>query len=269
MAQQGAVGCLGLVLIAVLLYACNANDGPTPEQEAYRQKYEDSRRVADRAAQPGTPEHEEVTRMLEQDAWSGAPSGASNTRAPRQEMTLSPWPFDAASVTLNCRNPAGNRSGMVTVTTPDGREYAVNGTARRNYPEMRPIWLDDPQVHGLKIISPALQVGLALCLGAGQSAPPLRLTRGAAQANSAQAGPRLREPGPPPTADASHEPPMACEASQNQADRTLMARARRMALRDAEQFSRGQPVRSYESWVSAEAPEIVCGRVWFDAESAR
>ncbi len=182
--------------------------------------------------------------------------------------TLDPWPFDAASVTLNCRYPTGHGSGSITVTTPDGREYAVNGLARRNYPDMRPIWLEDPQVHGLKInIGAAIEAGHALCLGAGQAAPPLRLTRGAARTNSVQAEPRLREPGPPPTPDASHEPPMACEASQNQADRVLMARARRMALRDAEQFSRGQPVRSYESWVSAEAPEIACGRVWFDAES--
>jgi|CXWL01.1.fsa_nt_gi hypothetical protein len=66
---------------------------------------------------------------------------------------------------------------MVTATTPDGREYALNGTARRDYPDVRPLWLDDPQVHGLKInIGDAIQRGLDLCLGAGDAAPPLHVS---------------------------------------------------------------------------------------------
>lgn len=192
-------------------------------------------------------------------------SACGSEPAPPPAATLDPWPFDAASVTLNCRNPAGQGSGMVTVTTPDGREYAVNGTARRNYPDMRPIWLDDPQVHGLKInIGPAIEAGRALCLGAGQAGPPLRLTRGAARTNSVQAGPPLHAPGPP--SSPFSVTPLACEASTHSNDRRLMARARDAALRDAEALSTRQPVRPYISWVSAEAPEIACGMVWFDAE---
>jgi hypothetical protein len=66
---------------------------------------------------------------------------------------------------------------MVTATTPDGREYALNGTARSDYPDVRPLWLDDPQVHGLKVnIGDAIQRGLDLCLAAGAAAPPLHVS---------------------------------------------------------------------------------------------
>lgn len=102
----------------------------------------------------------------------------------RQEAagpTLYPWPFDVPSVTLACRNPVGRGTGMVTVTTPEGREYAVNGLAHSRYPEFDPIWLDDPQTPGLKInIGEAIDRGLALCLGPQRAAAPVRLTPGVA-----------------------------------------------------------------------------------------
>lgn len=115
-----------------------------------------------------------------------SPSAGASTTAPlRAESesapTLYPWPFDAPSVTLACRNPTARRAGMVTATTPDGREYAVNGTARSRYPEVDSIWLDDPQVAGLKVnIGGAIDRGLALCLGANRAASPLRVMPGQA-----------------------------------------------------------------------------------------
>jgi len=108
--------------------------------------------------------------------------GAAPSRRPQAtQPTLYPWPFDAPSVTLACRNPTGRRAGMVTITTPDGQEYAVNGTARSQYPEVDPLWLDDTETPGLKInIGGAIDRGLGLCLGAGNAAAPLRLTPGVA-----------------------------------------------------------------------------------------
>jgi hypothetical protein len=76
---------------------------------------------------------------------------------------------------------------MVTITTPDGQEYAVNGLARSRYPDVDPLWLDDPQNPGLKInIGGAIDAGLGLCLGPGNAAAPLRLT------------PEVAPPPPPP-----------------------------------------------------------------------
>ena len=71
-------------------------------------------------------------------------------------------------------------------------------------------------------------------------------------------------PGPPPP-QVPGIAPAACEASQNSADRSLLAEARAAAMADASAFSRGQQVRYAEGSVSAEAPNIVCGSLYFDA----
>ena len=95
------------------------------------------------------------------------------------DATLYPWPFSVPSVTLACRNPAGPRHGDATVTTDDGREFALNGLARRSHPDVMPIWLPDPQTEGLRIsVGPAISRALDLCLNSGEAAPPLRVAPG-------------------------------------------------------------------------------------------
>lgn len=129
---------------------------------------------------PAPPATEEISPPAETATTADAAPTPARTE-PDAGPTLYPWPFDAPSVTLACRNPTARRAGMVTATTPDGREYAVNGTARSRYPDVDPIWLDDPQVAGLKVnIGGAIDRGLALCLGANRAASPLRVTPGQA-----------------------------------------------------------------------------------------
>lgn len=118
---------------------------------------------------------------------ASAPQGvvqSSATPPPRDhdaEASLYPWPFDAPSVTVACRNPVGRGTGRVTVKTPDGQEYAVNGLARNHYPDVEPIWLDDPETPGLKVsVGDLIQRGLELCLGPQRAAAPLRLVPGVA-----------------------------------------------------------------------------------------
>ncbi len=69
----------------------------------------------------------------------------------------------------HCENiTAGGMSVQVlTIDTPDGTTYAVNGTAKTHtdYPGIEAIWADDPDVEGLKIdIGPVLDAGLLLCV---------------------------------------------------------------------------------------------------------
>jgi hypothetical protein len=77
------------------------------------------------------------------------------------------WPFTVSEVTLHCAESFGHESGAVTVII-DGRDYALNGTAKSRYPDMRPFWKEDPDpelaAHGLKVnIGPMIDRGLALC----------------------------------------------------------------------------------------------------------
>lgn len=72
------------------------------------------------------------------------------------------WPFTVAEGTLRCEGSDG--VGAVTFEA-DGTVYGLNGTAKsRGFPEFDPIWLDDPQVEGLKTnVGPIIERGLALC----------------------------------------------------------------------------------------------------------
>lgn len=71
------------------------------------------------------------------------------------------WPFSVDSGRLSCEG-AGAVVFQAGETT-----YAVNGIARGvGYPEVSPIWKDDPEVPGLKLyIGNVLDLGLSLCDG--------------------------------------------------------------------------------------------------------
>jgi hypothetical protein len=81
----------------------------------------------------------------------------------RETWTDGPWPFTVDSATLMCTKGAGGER----VTVVANREmYALNGTAKSAnlWPPFDPIWLDDPQVPGLKVnIGPMIERGRALC----------------------------------------------------------------------------------------------------------
>lgn len=84
---------------------------------------------------------------------------------PRTEL-LSPWPFTVDAVELRCPVSGGAGSGMVTATTEDGMEYALNGAARSRYPPVDPIWEHNASIPGTRIdIGPAISRALELCDG--------------------------------------------------------------------------------------------------------
>ncbi len=69
------------------------------------------------------------------------------------------WPLTVEFGTLRCE-----RAFSVVFRAPDGTDYAVNGLAASDYPEIRPIWADDPSIPGSKInIGPLIDLGLTLC----------------------------------------------------------------------------------------------------------
>lgn len=69
------------------------------------------------------------------------------------------WPLTIDPVTLRCEPPS-----RVTVEA-NGTAYGINGMAiGAGYPEVNPIWRDNPEIDGTKInIGPLIQAGLALC----------------------------------------------------------------------------------------------------------
>jgi len=69
------------------------------------------------------------------------------------------WPLTVTSGTLRCEAPS------VVVFSAGGVEYGVNGMATtQGYPEIDPIWADDPSEYiPKKNIGPLIQRGLELC----------------------------------------------------------------------------------------------------------
>lgn len=80
------------------------------------------------------------------------------------------WPLTVPYVIVNCeeKSAGGRVLQLVTLEAPDGREYAVNGTAREHteLADVRSIWVDASNTPGLKVdISPVIEAGLLLCAG--------------------------------------------------------------------------------------------------------
>ena len=77
------------------------------------------------------------------------------------------WPLTVDFGALDCRTSVvdGITLQSVTFRVPN-MQYALNGTANTHtpFPEIEPIWADDPDAKGLKIdISPLIDRGLARC----------------------------------------------------------------------------------------------------------
>ncbi|MCZ4099856.1 DUF2511 domain-containing protein [Streptomyces sp. H39-C1] len=76
----------------------------------------------------------------------------------KQEFTT--WPFTVSSGRIRCA------LGKAVTFSANGQEYALNGLAKgQGYPEIDPIWRDDPNLgNGLKVdISEVLNAALAMC----------------------------------------------------------------------------------------------------------
>lgn len=54
------------------------------------------------------------------------------------------WPLTVDAGFLDCSESFGERSGAVVFRTLEGTEFALNGQAAHDYPEIRPIWANDP-----------------------------------------------------------------------------------------------------------------------------
>ena len=71
------------------------------------------------------------------------------------------WPLTVEAGVVSCEQHS------VIFMDPEGKRYAVNGTAMAHYPELPRIdriWAPDPKIPGAKInISPVIDRGLELC----------------------------------------------------------------------------------------------------------
>ena len=71
---------------------------------------------------------------------------------------VNPWPLTVDKGTLQCHD-----GGAVTITA-GGTEYALNGTAKAKYQDLRPVWKDSPTIPGSKVpVTKLLERGQKLC----------------------------------------------------------------------------------------------------------
>lgn len=89
----------------------------------------------------------------------GCTSAPVGTQVTQQEFGAD-WPLTVSSGTLRCEG-----AGAVLFRSPDGTDYAVNGTAlTAGYGDIDPIWAADPTALAPKMnIGPLIDLGLALC----------------------------------------------------------------------------------------------------------
>lgn len=77
------------------------------------------------------------------------------------------WPLKVPAGFLVCAESFGDRNGAVIFRTLDGDEYALNGQAAHDYPDIRPIWANDPTYgknSGIKMSTMILLIDDALDL---------------------------------------------------------------------------------------------------------
>lgn len=87
--------------------------------------------------------------------------GEDEGHVTRKEMGKQ-WPLTVDEGTLACDGENG--VGAVTFTTEDGKEYAVNGTAKsQGYDAIEPIWAKGEGAIPKKDLTPLVDRGLKLC----------------------------------------------------------------------------------------------------------
>lgn len=78
------------------------------------------------------------------------------------------WPLTVPYGVVKCQNReiGGLELQVITFTDSTKKAWAVNGTARTHtdYPDIDPIWADDPELEGAKVnISPVIDAGMEIC----------------------------------------------------------------------------------------------------------
>lgn len=75
------------------------------------------------------------------------------------------WPLVFDTATISCQPRSDGRLQILLVADEQGREFALNGTARgAGHRELRPVWLDDEKIPGLKIpVTRLMDDARALC----------------------------------------------------------------------------------------------------------
>ena len=91
---------------------------------------------------------------------SESPSPDANRRSISKTNFSGEWMLTVDDGELLCVSPKS-----VVFIAPDGTKYGVNGTAKDfGYPDIRPIWKDNPAIEGTKIdIGSLINEGLKLC----------------------------------------------------------------------------------------------------------
>ena len=152
---------IGLVSCGALIATAALNEGTTAASQS--QPAEDERNATPvPSAEQRTPV---PSAEREPDPYAklrGEPGFLSRADFGKQ------WPLTVEAGVVSCEPLGANtRLGSVIFMDPEGKRYAVNGTAIAHYPGLPVIdhiWAPDPKVPGLKIdISPVIDRGLELC----------------------------------------------------------------------------------------------------------
>ncbi len=95
--------------------------------------------------------------------WLAACTNSSGVTVTKQELG-DKWPLTVDSAKLECRNSVSPGMGAA-IAHVNGKTYALNGLAKqKGYPDIRPVWRDDPKIPGAKVsISPLIKRALDLC----------------------------------------------------------------------------------------------------------
>ena len=75
------------------------------------------------------------------------------------------WPLKVPQGIVACRDKPGTSVQNLTFFDPDGKEWALNGTASSSgYPKIDPIWRADPDLPGAKVdIGPLIDRAFKVC----------------------------------------------------------------------------------------------------------
>lgn len=75
------------------------------------------------------------------------------------------WPLTVDHGVVVCVPKPGTNVDVLTFVSPDGEEYALNGIAAgADYPDIDPIWRNDPDIPGAKVgIGPLIRRASSVC----------------------------------------------------------------------------------------------------------
>jgi len=134
--------------------AANRESPSAPSSPSEKPSYDTPSEVEE------TPEQDTEPEASEPETNQASSDIQSNRRIISSSDLPGEWMLTVDSGELLCIPPK-----KVVFVAPDGTEYGVNGTAKGfGYPEITPIWKDNPAIEGTKVnIGPLIEEGLKLC----------------------------------------------------------------------------------------------------------